>query len=153
MGCWIVLPRFQNGHNQIIVVRKTSWMGAHLHKMPLPLRAPDPPDLSALFQIVPVQRIAAVGQHEVRWDSAQILPLLRPTPKSGPRPSRSLSIISRTTWAKLSTIPHGPTHNDSSTICGALLRLMAVPNCSQIERIVAQLWHSRVARSRSKLAR
>ena len=39
-------------------------MGCNLHKMPLRLHAPDPPDLRALFQLVPIQRIADVNQQE-----------------------------------------------------------------------------------------
>jgi len=44
---------FTTDTNEIITARKISWMGAHLNKMPLRLHAPDPPDLRALFQLLP----------------------------------------------------------------------------------------------------
>src|SRR5271169_3668832 len=74
---------FTTDTKRIIIVRKTPRMGAHLRKMPLRLPAPDPPDLRALFQIDPIQRIAVVDQQEIRCHLAQILSRLRLIPKKG----------------------------------------------------------------------
>ena len=81
---------FTTDTNQFMIVTKTSWMEAHLHQMPLRLSAPDPTDLRALFQIVPIRRIAAVDRQEMRWHLAQILPRLRLTPK---KRAKDVSII------------------------------------------------------------